>query len=214
MKIACLGGSFNPVHLGHLILAENVCCELGYDKVLFVPTAVPPHKQMAVEVSGQDRLNMVKLAIDGDDRFEAESCELDRHGVSYTFDTVNFLREKYKDVLEGKIGWIIGNDLVADFNKWHRADELARIADIIIAARPDDVNLSKSAVNKPVGNFGKGEDCLSVENFPYPHKIVHNPDVLISSSQIRQAVKNHGAFKYLAGEKVFDYILKEHLYED
>ncbi len=212
MKIACLGGSFNPIHLGHLILAENVCCQLGYDKVLFIPAAIPPHKQMAVEVSAQDRLNMINLAIEGDDRFASESCEIDRQGVSYTFDTVRFLQEKYKNVLDGKIGWIIGNDLVTDFNKWYRVDELTQIADIIVAYRPDDKTLIKEAENKPVGKFGTGEDCLTLETFPYPYKKVLNPDVLISSSQVRQAVKSHGAFKYLVGEKVFDYILKGHLY--
>lgn len=212
MKIAVLGGSFNPVHTGHLILADCVCKELGYDRIIFVPTAIPPHKQMAVSVSGEDRLKMVELAIQDDDRFVADDCELKREGVSYTFDTITFLEDKYKDVLEGKIGLIIGNDLVADFNKWHKAPELAEKTDLIIASRPEDKTLSKENENLPVGEYGKGIDNLTAEEFPYSHKTVHNPDVLISSSQIRQAASGGGAFRYLVSKKVFEYILDRHLY--
>lgn len=212
MRIAVLGGSFNPVHIGHLILADCVCKELGYDRIIFVPTAVPPHKQMAVSVSGEDRLKMVELTVSADDRFVTDDCELNRKGVSYTFDTICFLEEKYKDVLEGKIGLIIGNDLVADFNKWYRAEELAEKADLIIASRPEDSAIQKENENLPVGEFGKGVDNLNVSDFPYRHVIVHNPDVLISSSQIRQAASNGQAFRYLVSEKVFEYILNRHLY--
>ena len=90
MKIAILGGSFNPIHIGHCMLAESVIKDLGYDKVLFVPTNLPPHKMLNNAPSAQERFNMVKAFCDTNSRFDAESCEIDRGGVSYTFDTLQF----------------------------------------------------------------------------------------------------------------------------
>ena len=88
MKIAVLGGSFNPVHIGHLVLADCVCQELGYDKVLFVPCFLPPHKEMADAAPAEQRLKMVELAVKSDSRFEAEGYEIRKKGISYTWDTV------------------------------------------------------------------------------------------------------------------------------
>ena len=100
MKIAVLGGSFNPIHVGHLVLADEVCSTLGYDRVLFIPAFVPPHKEMTGGFSARDRLEMTRLACEGDERFETESCEIDRGGVSYTYDTICYLEEKYSSELE------------------------------------------------------------------------------------------------------------------
>ena len=136
MKIAMLGGSFNPIHIGHLILADSVCKSLGYDKILFVPTANPPHKELSCDVATSDRFEMTRLAVLGDERFEAEGCEIERGGVSYTYDTICFLEQKYASVLTGKIGLVMGEDLIADYDKWYRAPELAQKADLILAIRP------------------------------------------------------------------------------
>ena len=213
MKIAVLGGSFNPIHIGHLILADSVCQALGYEKILFVPTAIPPHKEMASAVSAQERLEMVRLAIHGDSRFEAESCEIDRGGVSYSWDTVCFLEQKYASVLTGKIGLIFGEDLVADYDKWYKAEELAQKADLILACRPKDMELKKEFQNSPSGAFGKNPmSGVGRENFPYPHKIVENPRIDVSSSEIRQKIAEDGAWRYLVSPPVFEYIMKRNLY--
>ena len=135
MKIAILGGSFNPVHIGHLALADDVCCSLKYDLVLFVPVSRPPHKIMEGEESGSDRYEMVRLACSGNSSLRPESCELDRGGVSYTYDTIRILQKKYAEKLDGKIGLIIGQELAAEFQKWYRAEDIAKEVDIILAYR-------------------------------------------------------------------------------
>ena len=213
MKIAMLGGSFNPIHIGHLILADSVCKNLSYDKIIFVPTFCPPHKEMSCNISGEERLEMVKRAVCADKRFEADSCELDRGGISYTWDTVCFLEEKYRSVLTGKIGLIFGEDLIADYDKWHRAAELAQKADIILACRPEDSGLKAEFQNSPAGKFGKSPmKGVNRENFPYPHKIVQNPKIEVSSSEIRQKVAEGDAWRYLVSPSVFEYIIERNLY--
>ncbi|WP_294430791.1 nicotinate (nicotinamide) nucleotide adenylyltransferase [uncultured Treponema sp.] len=213
MKIAVLGGSFNPIHIGHLILADSVCRSLGYEKILFVPTANPPHKEMACEVSAMDRLEMVKLAVSDDERFEAEACEVERGGISYTWDTICYLEEKYAGILTGKIGLIFGEDLIADYDKWYKASELAQKADLILACRPKDSDLKAEFLNSPAGAFGKSPMTgVNRENFPYPHRIVENPKIEISSSEIRQKVAEGGAWRYLVNTSVFNYIKERNLY--
>lgn len=214
MKIAVLGGSFSPVHIGHLILADTVCKSLGYDKVLFVPAFIPPHKRMAEDVDAKDRLEMVRLALQDDDRFEAESCEIDRGGVSYTWDTVCFLEEKYKNVLEGKIGVIFGEDLISDYDKWKNAELLAERADLILACRPADNSAGDKAFsNSPTEKYGKNPmKNVTRLNFPYPHKIVENPKIDVSSTEIRRKIAQNGAWRYLVSEKVFEYIKSGKLY--
>lgn len=213
MRIAMLGGSFNPIHIGHLILADSVCRTLGYEKILFVPTACPPHKEMSKAASAADRLEMVRLSVSGDERFAAEPCEIERGGVSYTWDTICFLEEKYKSVLTGKIGLIFGEDLLGDYDKWEKSAELARKADLIIACRPRETGLKAEYQNAPTGAYGKSPmPGVTRENFPYPHKIVRNPRIEISSSEIRQEAGEGGAWRYLVSERVFDYIRSRNLY--
>lgn len=213
MRIAMLGGSFNPIHIGHLILADSVCKSLGYEKILFVPTYCPPHKEFSYTVPSDDRFEMVRLAVMDDERFEAEDCELRRGGVSYTWDTICYLEEKYKSVLTGKIGLIFGEDLLPDYDKWEKAGELSRKADLILACRPHDAHLKAEYQNSPTGEYGKHPmKGVTRENFPYPHKIVENPEIEISSSEIRQKAAEGGAWRYLVEKRVFDYINERNLY--
>ena len=212
MKIAVLGGSFNPIHIGHLILADSVCRDLGYEKILFIPAFKPPHKEMAEEVPSEERFAMVKAADKGDSRFEAEDCEIKRGGISYTWDTVCFLEEKYKSVLTGKIGLIFGEDLIPDYDKWDHASELAEKADLILAVRPESEE-KKQFQNKPTGEYGKNPmSGISRKNFPYPHKIVENPEIKLSSSEIRMKIAENGAWRYLVPPAVFEYIENGNLY--
>ena len=212
MKIAILGGSFNPIHIGHLILADAVCCQLGYDKIAFVPTFKPPHKILSDEVSSEDRFGMVLEAVKDDPRFGAESCEIDRGGISYTWDTVCFIEEKYKDNLTGKVGVIFGEDLVADYNRWEHAEELAQKADLILACRPGESRDERFS-NTALGDYGKENSvCITRANFPYPHKIVENPSIKISSTEIRRKIAEKGAWRYLVSNGVFEYIKQRKLY--
>ncbi|WP_191017542.1 nicotinate (nicotinamide) nucleotide adenylyltransferase [Treponema zioleckii] len=212
MKIAILGGSFNPIHIGHMVLADSVCTQLGYDRVLFVPTYKPPHKELSVNVSSDDRFGMVLAAVKNDERFGAESCEIDRGGVSYTWDTVCFVEDKYKRNLTGKIGVIIGEDLIADYHKWEHAEELAEKADLILACRPSE-DADDPFSNRAIGEYAKKDDCVVTrETFPYPHKIVENPFLKISSTEIRRKIAEKGAWRYLVTDGVFEYIKRRNLY--
>ena len=96
MKLAIFGGTFNPVHIGHLAMADDVCSTLGYDKILFVPAFVPPHKIAKDMESPENRVAMLAAAFKDDERFEVEPCEIERGGTSYTIDTVKYIIEKYK----------------------------------------------------------------------------------------------------------------------
>jgi nicotinate-nucleotide adenylyltransferase len=193
VRIAILGGSFNPVHIAHLALAESVHCALGYDLVLLVPASIPPHKALASGATAEDRIAMLKLAIADASFLVVEECEIDRGGVSYTIDTVSYLEEKYRDRLEGKIGLVIGEDLVAGFDTWKDAPVLAERTDVIVARRPS-----------------KGDRPAT---FPYRHAALDNALLPISSSSIREAVRHGKGWRYLVPDGVYRYIVEHTLYE-
>lgn len=214
MRIAVLGGSFNPVHIGHLALADSVCSELGYDKVLFVPALNPPHKEMAFSgsVSAMDRLSMVRLACADDPRFSVEPCEIERAGISYTYDTVCFLREKYGDVLEDRLGLILGSDLHSGFRMWRRAQDLAKTCTLILARRPPVAgsgDFAREGWNAVDGEFSADDEPLFKDALR-----LSNPELAVSSSQIRAAAARGSGFKYLVPGAVFKYIRDGGLYAD
>lgn len=218
MKIAVLGGSFNPIHIGHLILGDYVCTELGYDKVLYVPCFIPPHKEMAEPASAADRLEMTRLAVDGDERFEAESYEVERGGTSYTWDTVCYIENKYAGHLSGKIGLVIGFDLASHFEDWKNAGLLAEKCSIILASRTD-VFIGKTSIpdknsvfNEALGKYRTEKSGFKETDFKFPYIRAHNPEILVSSSQIRGMIKSGGPWRYLVNCGVFDYIKKKGLY--
>jgi len=145
MRIALLGGTFNPLHIGHCMLADSVLCDLNYDKILFVPANIPPHKMMNETVSAEERFLMVEAFCKsaenyGTKRFFAEDCEMKRGGVSYTCDTLQYIIEKYGDKIDGKPALIMGQETAAQFYKWKNADKIAESADLIIARRNSDFN--------------------------------------------------------------------------
>lgn len=194
MRLAMLGGSFNPIHIGHLLLADEVCHRLAYDKVLFVPVNLPPHKELADGATSEQRLEMVRLSIAGNSRFGVDTCELERGGISYTYDTISCLREQYAGQLEGKIGLIMGDDLVEGFEEWGHYQELPELADIILARRI----CWNGTVRK---------------EFPYRHIELDNGILPVSSSQIRRARNGDGgSWRYLVPESVYRYIIQGNLY--
>ncbi len=220
MKIALLGGSFNPLHIGHCMLAETVARELGYDRVLFVPVYNPPHKEMNNAVLPEERFEMVNRfcsssCLDGKQVFFAEDCEIKRKGISYTFDTINYIIQKYATEIEGKPAFILGQESAAQFYKWHRASEIASLADLVIARRhPDNNGVDvKAFENKPSGNYTiefVGDDFE--KDFKYPHIMLSNPVLPVSSTEIRSRIAGGKAFRYLVPEAVFHYIIEKGLY--
>jgi nicotinate-nucleotide adenylyltransferase len=174
VRLAILGGSFNPVHIGHLYLADLVLSCLGYDRIILVPACKSPFKIGAETAGPQDRLDMLLASIPADPRITVEDCELRREGVSYTVDTLRYIRERYRP--EGKPGLILGDDLASSFSKWRRADEVAELADIIIARR--------------LAPAERGE-------FPYPCKVLDNEVMDISSRMVRERIGARSNWRHL-----------------
>jgi nicotinate-nucleotide adenylyltransferase len=188
MRIAILGGSFNPVHYGHLLLAQEAAFAFGYDRIVFIPAGNPPHKRIDLGADQGQRLAMVRLAIEGNPAFACDDREIARGGPSYTVETLeDFLLE---GEIEGKPGLIIGDDLAEGFGGWRNPRRVAEISDIIVARRA-----SEEAVD-----------------FPYPHKRLSNPVFPLSSSEIRDRIRMRMPWRYLLPDAVYRYIVENRLY--
>ena len=173
MRLAVLGGSFNPVHMGHLFLADAVLSALGYDRVILIPAFQSPFKIGVEAASPEDRVAMLAASITGDPRLIIDDCEIRRGGVSFTVDTLADIIARYRP--EGKPGLILGDDLASAFDKWRKPDEIAEMADIIIARR--------LAEKRP-----QVFEAASA-GFPYPCKVLDNEIMDVSSRQIREKIR-------------------------
>ncbi len=217
MRIAVLGGSFNPLHCGHAMLADSVIKELNYDKILFVPTFIPPHKEITNGLTAEQRFNLVKYFCqhEGTSHFEAEDCEIRRGGVSYTSDTILYLNEKYKSVLEGKLGLIMGEEIASEFEKWHEPELISQNVDFIIVPRNSEKNEGEKAVCKNVPkNHYQGDFKVSFDGKKFGHEytMLSSKMVSISSTDIRDRIADGRSFRYLVPESVFEYIVKNELF--
>lgn len=225
MKLALLGGSFNPVHNGHLLLALQAANEYGYERVLFIPAKDPPHKFIASGAREEDRWAMLNAALDefNDARFIADDCELRREGVSYTIDTVRALERRYKMRPGEKPGVIIGSDLCADFGKWKEADLLAEITDILLGRRAplgdEDVSgseksgwSSRAGAASAASAAGTASASAGDTVFPWPHKDLHNDFYTVSSAKIRRMIAEKKDWKSLVPSSVYRYIVERNLY--
>jgi nicotinate-nucleotide adenylyltransferase len=173
VKLAVLGGSFNPVHVGHLYLADLVLSAFGYDRVVLVPAFESPFKLGASAPSPQDRLAMLAASIPGDPRLVIDDCEIRRGGVSYTVDTLKDIIRRYRP--EGRPALILGDDLARDFPKWRKSEEITGLADIIVARR-----------------------ILSGEGiYPYPNRQLKNGVMEVSSAMVREQIRDGGNWRYL-----------------
>ena len=182
------GGSFDPVHVGHLFVAEETRINLGYDQVVFVPAYQPPHKEDAPAASAAARVEMLELALGGRRDFFIEDWEIRQRGISYTIDTVRHLYATQP--VEDRLGLIIGDDLLEGFYSWKDAETLEELVDIIVATRK--------------GEHGNGLSYRTIDNSPLP----------LSSSEVRERVRAGKAFRYLVPESVYGYIRSNALYHD
>ena len=218
MKLAVFGGTFNPLHIGHAMLADTIITELGYDKILFVPTFITPHKKYTGNVTSEQRLKMVRAfcASEGNGHFETETCEFDRGGVSYTSDTLEFLTNKYKDQLDGKLAFVMGDEVAAEFDKWRNPEKVSALADLIIVHRYPDIGAIEQTLykNTPSGDY-KGDFAVKFDKdtFKYPHIYIENPMLPVSSTDIRSRIAEGKSFRYLVPPAVYEYIKKNGLYK-
>jgi len=187
-QVGILGGNFNPVHLAHLIMADQVGTSLGLEKVYLMPSNEPPHVDPKETIAASHRLKMLELAIEGNPLLAIEKCELEREGKSYTFETMQFLTQKYPDT---DFYFIIGGDMVDYLPKWHKIDELTQLVQFVGVKRP-----------------GYSRET------PYPIIWIDVPDMNISSTDLRKKIAQGCSVNYLLPKNVLHYIQEKGLYLD
>jgi len=197
------GGTFDPVHHGHLIVAQSVAEQKGFGRVALIPAATPPHKP-APEADGQQRLEMLRLAVEGDDLFEVRDLELRRPGPSYTMDTVEALRDELGDAVGMHL--LIGADMVQELPSWHRAQELVETVDILIAQRGSAGGDPQDLVGLLERDFGRAACGRLREG------VLATPRIDISSTDIRRRLRGGLSVRYLVPEAVDTYLGRMGLY--
>lgn len=200
-RIGLYGGSFDPIHVGHLISARSIAESLSFSKVILIPSARPPHKEGVAMTTAEHRMAMVQLAIEGDPLFEASDVELGRAGPSFTLDTVTEYHRRFGDAAE--LFWIIGADSLPELPTWHRIDELVKRVTIVTAARPGFVKPSVADLAEAVG-----EDAARA----LLSNCCATPEIDISATGIRARVAAGDSTRYLTPEAVASYIQQNGLY--
>ncbi|HLJ03947.1 MAG TPA: nicotinate-nucleotide adenylyltransferase [Solirubrobacteraceae bacterium] len=197
MRVGVFGGTFNPPHLGHMVCAQEACVQLGLDRVMFVPTSSPPHKQVERDDPGPEhRLAMCQAAIAGDDRFEACDLEVARGGTSYTVDTLVELKRRAPDT---ELFLILGGDVAAGLPEWRDPDRVLSLATPALAARS---GTPSAAVTSALKRVPGGERACAFDM----------PTIELSSTMIRGRAAEGGSIRYLVPDGVADYIERNGLY--
>ncbi|HHV62380.1 MAG TPA: nicotinate-nucleotide adenylyltransferase [Firmicutes bacterium] len=200
ISVGIMGGTFDPIHYGHLVTAEAARCEFKLDVVVFVPSGRPPHKKGYEVSSPRDRYIMTSLAVATNPYFEVSSIEIEREGPSYTIDTVREFRAKYGE--EARLFFITGADATLEILTWKDANELLRLCSFIAATRPG-YGLSRIQA-------GVRELQSRSPNRVYTLEV---PALAISSTDIRRRVREDRPIRYLLPESVENYIMKMGLYK-
>jgi nicotinate-nucleotide adenylyltransferase len=198
-KIGVFGGSFDPVHLGHLTIAQDAVEQLELDRLIFVPAAVPPHKQEKRLADGRYRFDMLRLATESNLSFEVSDLELRRGGVSYTIDTISQLQAEHPGA---DLFFIIGLDSLAELHLWYKIDEILERCTVVPLARggedPErvagEIRLSKDWKNRLL------------------QRMIHIHEVEISSSEIRMRLAEGLSIRYLVPPEVEMYIAEHGVY--
>jgi len=197
-KIGIMGGTFDPIHIGHLIIAEESRVNFDLDKIIFVPTGEPPHKNLKNVTSAKDRYEMTLLSIMHNPYFYISDIEIKREGLTYTIDTIRYFKKRYP---KSEIFFIIGADSLINIDKWKNSEELLRESKFIVAKR---VGIEYSLLEERINEIN---DKYSKIVFS-----VTTPYIDISSTDIRKRVKNGENIKYYLPLDVEAYIKKNRLY--
>ena len=190
-KVGVFGGTFDPIHYGHLITAQSVWEIRKLDKILFIPAFISPHKSDVKTSSPEDRLKMIKIAIEGVDFFDYSDIEIKKGGISYTVDTLSELKKKYDE-----IEFIIGYDNIFEFHTWKDPDEIMKLAKIIVLKR-------------------KSSHPPQFKDKYYNQAVfVQTRGIEISATDLRERVKKGLPINFLVPPKVLEYIHNHKLYID
>ena len=186
-RIGVLGGTFDPIHLGHLVVASEVCAALGLDRVILVPARQQPFKESTGEASPEHRIAMCRLAIEGDYRLDVSDVDLARGGLTYTVDTLADIAALNPDA---ELFFIAGADSVSRLSEWRQPESLMKLARFVGVARPGH----------------------PVPSLTPPHMVVETPEVGVSSTEVRRRIRAGEQVRYLVPEAVAAYIAQHALY--
>lgn len=194
-RIGLMGGTFDPIHYGHLLIAENAYEQFQLDEVIFLPTGHSPHKDVRQILDAEERMEMIQLAIADNPHFSCSDYEIQKEGISYTYLTVQAF---YEQAAGDDLYFIMGADSLAYFDSWMRPDEISRMSTILAAVR-DGLNL---------------EELLPIRGFlqqKYGTRIgfINTPNFSVSSHMIRQRIAKQHSIRYLVPDAVEQYV-KEH----
>ncbi len=195
-RVAIMGGTFNPIHYGHLVMADQALHQFQLDEVLWLPVGDPPHKALAPGATSTDRLEMVKLAIADHPAFKWSDIEIQRQGRSYSIDTLEWLTQQNPAT---QWYWILGIDALKDLPKWHRVQQIVTLCCWIVAPRDSD------QMTHDIIRAVKQE--LAID-----YLLLQAPYIEISSTFLRDQIHTQGSIRYLVPAAVEDYIKHHQLY--
>ena len=195
MSIALYGGSFDPIHIGHLITAENALETYNLEKIIFIPSYITPLKGRELEASDKNRFEMTKLSTKDNFKFEVSDYEISNEGISYSYHTVKYFSALYENE---KIYFIIGTDRAKDLKRWYNIEELSKLVTFIFTAR----------------NGESLEKIIASDEFykTISYEIMISPIIEISSSLIRDNIKNNKSINYMVTDECKAYIEELRLY--
>ncbi|MBQ4137590.1 MAG: nicotinate (nicotinamide) nucleotide adenylyltransferase, partial [Clostridia bacterium] len=199
MKIGVYGGTFSPIHAGHIKVAKSFLTEMALDKLYVIPTCLPPHKDEIEGADAEDRLEMCRLAFDGEEKISVSDIEIKRRGKSYTVDTLRALKD------EGELYLLCGSDMFLTLESWREADEIFKLAGIVLGRRENDA-LTGDALEKHKAHLVK--DC-GARVFEIEFDAIE-----LSSSEIRERIRLLRPIKDELLPSVRDYIYENGLYRD
>lgn len=204
MKYGIYGGAFDPIHLGHLLLAESCLRQAQLDRIVFVPTGVSPHRsgKESYEAPAEDRLNMIEAAISGCEEFWVSRYEIDRPERSLTVDTLRYFRQTFT-LIEPELFLVMGADTFNDLPNWYRPEEVCMLATPLVAARPD----TAAPYFEALGGIVDPERIEKMRN-----AMVSMPQIELSSTRIRQAVAAGRSIRFQVPRTVEAYIAAHGLY--
>ncbi|MFP4370116.1 MAG: nicotinate (nicotinamide) nucleotide adenylyltransferase [Candidatus Kapaibacterium sp.] len=203
MKTGIIGGTFDPVHIAHLIIADRFRESEALDRCLFIPARVSPFKTDAKrQTSPEQRLNMLKLALKDNPAFQIDEFELSGDGISYTYKTIEHLREKYPD---DELSLLIGADQAAEFTNWKNFESILESVHLKIADRP-------ACIQNKQDEYKLNKAIQDLKIYGTKISLLEAPLLQVSSTEIRDRAGNGLSIKYLVPEKLEQYILENSLY--
>lgn len=222
-RVGIVGGTFNPLHRGHLAVARAIQTRLGFDRMLFVPTGDPPHKRTQDLAPATHRLAMVQLAVDAEPGFEVSDIEVRRSGRSYTIDTITELHARAAAQVEQRFSLCLGLDAFLDIESWHRADELLGRCHFVVVSRPGLAfarlrSLANLPSLDPTQLAALDAGRLDVATFPLPAErtltLLTIPPCPVSASMVRTRIAQGLPLDGLLPPPVERYIIRERLYQE